>query len=35
LAARAVQGTGKYAKAKQAIQQRDLATKEIYDFIKQ
>ena len=34
LAARAVQGTSKYAKAVGAIEQRDRAVREIYEFIK-
>ncbi len=35
LAARALQGSNKYAKAKEAIKQRDKATAEIISFIKQ
>ena len=35
LAARALQGANKYAKAKEAIARRDRATAEIIDFIKQ
>ena len=35
LAARALQGANKYAKAKEAIKQRDQATAEIISFIKQ
>ena len=35
LAARALQGANKYAKAKEAIKQRDRATTEIISFIKQ
>ena len=35
LAARALQGANKYAKAKEAIKQRDQATAEIFSFIKQ
>jgi len=35
LAARALQGSNKYAKAKEAIKQRDKATTEIISFIKQ
>ena len=35
LAARALQGANKYAKAKEAIKQRDQATTEIFSFIKQ
>ena len=35
LAARALQGANKYAKAKEAIARRDRATGEIIDFIKQ
>ena len=35
LAARALQGANKYAKAKEAIARRDRATAEIYNFIKQ
>ena len=34
LAARAVQGTSKYAKAVGSIKQRDRAVREIYEFIK-
>ena len=35
LAARALQGTNKYTKAKEFIQQRDRAVSEIVSFIKQ
>ena len=35
LAARALQGTNKYVKSKAIITQREIATKEIYEFIKQ
>ena len=35
LAARALQGANKYAKAKEAIKQRDQATAEIFSFINQ
>ena len=35
LAARALQGANKYAKAKEAIKQREQATAEIFSFIKQ
>ena len=35
LAARALQGANKYAKAKEAIEKRDRATAEIINFIKQ
>ena len=34
LAARALQGSNRYAKAKEAIKQRDRATAEIISFIK-